>query len=139
MQMQKLQKSEFYYDLPERLIAQTPAERRDSSRLLNITRGADGVDTYSHLRFTDFPSLLNSGDLLILNDSKVFPARLHGVKADTGVAVELLLLKQVGLCEWECMVHPGRRLKRGVVVTLSGGVRAVIGDTVAFGNRVVRF
>lgn len=129
-------KSDFYYDLPEELIAQTPVEPRDSSRLMKIDRESGEV---THDRFYNICNYLKKGDLLVMNDSKVFPARIYGVKRDTGVPCEFLLLKRLGLNEWESMVKPGRRLKPGVVVDFPEGLSAEILDTLEGGNRLVRF
>lgn len=129
-------KSDFYYDLPEELIAQTPAEPRDSSRLMKIDRNSGEI---VHDRFNNICGYLRKGDLLVMNDSKVFPARIFGVKRDTGVSCELLLLKRQSLDEWETMVRPGRRLKPGVIVDFPEGLSAEILDTLDGGNRLVRF
>lgn len=129
-------KSDFYYDLPEELIAQTPLEPRDSSRLMKIDRESGEI---VHDRFYNICGYLKKGDLLVMNDSKVFPARIFGVKRDTGVPCELLLLKRCSLDEWETMVRPGRRLKPGVVVDFPEGLSAEILDTLDGGNRLVRF
>ncbi len=129
-------KSDFYYELPEELIAQTPAEPRDSSRLMVISRESGDI---THDRFYNICSYLKKGDLLVMNDSKVFPARIFGTKRNTGVASEFLLLKRRSLNEWETMVRPGRRLKPGVVVDFPEGLSAEILDTLEGGNRLVRF
>ncbi len=129
-------KSDFYYELPEELIAQTPAEPRDSSRLMVISRESGDI---THDRFYNICSYLKKGDLLVMNDSKVFPARIFGTKRDTGVVSEFLLLKRRSLNEWETMVKPGRRLKPGVIVDFPEGLSAEILDTLEGGNRLVRF
>ncbi len=129
-------KSDFYYDLPDELIAQTPLEPRDSSRLMKIDRQSGEI---VHDRFYNICGYLRKGDLLVMNDSKVFPARIFGVKRDTGVSCELLLLKRRSLDEWETMVRPGRRLKPGVVVDFPEGLSAEILNTLDGGNRLVRF
>ncbi len=129
-------KSDFYYELPEELIAQTPAEPRDSSRLMVISRESGDI---THDRFYNICSYLRKGDLLVMNDSKVFPARIFGTKRDTGVVSEFLLLKRRSLNEWETMVRPGRRLKPGVVVDFPEELSAEILDTLEGGNRLVRF
>ena len=103
-------KSDFYYDLPQELIAQTPLEPRDSSRLMKIDRKSGEI---THDRFYNICDYLEKGDLLVLNDSKVFPARLYGVKQETGAAVQFLLLHQISHNRWEVMVKPGKRLKIG--------------------------
>lgn len=129
-------KSDFYYDLPEELIAQTPIEPRDSSRLMKIDRESGKI---THDRFYNICNYLKKGDLLVLNDSKVFPARIYGVKPSTGVNVEFLLLKHIELDKWEVMVRPGRRLKAGAVVEFSEELSAEILDVAEGGNRIVRF
>lgn len=129
-------RSEFYYDLPQELIAQTPLEPRDRSRLMKIDRRT-GEITHDH--FYDLADYLREGDLLVMNDSKVFPARIIGVKEETGVVCEFLLLEQHGNDTWEAIVRPGRRLKRGARVKfsdeLTGEVLVVLPD----GNRIVKF
>lgn len=129
-------KSDFYYDLPEELIAQTPVEPRDSSRLMVVDRESGGI---LHDRFYNICDHLQKGDLLIMNDSKVFPARIYGTKRETGVPVEFLLLKRESLTDWETLVRPGRRLKPGVIVDFPEGLSAEILETVNDGNRLVRF
>ena len=129
-------KSDFNYELPEELIAQTPAEPRDSSRLMAIDR-ATGEITHDH--FYNICNYLEPGDLLVMNDSKVFPARIYGTKRGTGVPVEFLLLKRLSLTEWETLVRPGRRLKPGAVVDFPEGLSAEVLDTVNDGNRLVKF
>jgi len=129
-------KSEFYYDLPQELIAQTPLEPRDSSRLMKIDR-ASGEITHDH--FYDLAEYLREGDLLVMNDSKVFPARIIGVKEDTGVVCEFLLLEQHGNDTWEAIVRPGRRLRRGARVKFSDELTGEVLDVLPDGNRIVRF
>ena len=129
--------SDFYYDLPERLIAQTPAQPRDAARMMVIHR-----DTGLHEDkiFRDLPDYLRPGDVMVINHTKVLPARLLGVKEDTGVPVEVLLLQRVDKDSWETLVRPGRRLKKGVTVSFGDGLlRAEIGETTAAGGRVVKF
>ena len=103
-------KKDFWFDLPHELIAQEPADPRDSARLLCVKRGSDEI---RHQVFHDLPDLLNAGDLLVVNDSKVLPARLVGEKAGTGAVSEILLLRQVKGDVWECLAKPGKRLKAG--------------------------
>ena len=134
--MKKMLKSDFYYDLPQELIAQTPLEPRDSSRLMKIDRKSGGI---THDRFYNICDYLEKGDLLVLNDSKVFPARLFGVKPDTGAAVQFLLLSQKSNDCWEVMVKPGKRLKIGARVDFSGILSAEIIDNAEGGNRIARF
>lgn len=129
-------KSDFYYDLPEELIAQTPVEPRDSSRLMKIDRISGEI---IHDRFYNICNYLKKGDLLVMNDSKVFPARIYGTKRSTGVPIEFLLLKHIELDKWEVMVRPGRRLKVGTVVDFSDELSAGILEVVEGGNRIVRF
>ncbi len=129
-------KSDFNYDLPQELIAQTPAEPRDSSRLMAIDRATGEI---THDRFYNICNYLRPGDLLVMNDSKVFPARIYGTKRGTGVPAEFLLLKRLSLTDWETLVRPGRRLKPGAAVDFPEGLSAEILDTVEDGNRLVRF
>ena len=127
--------SDFYYDLPKELIAQTPAAQRDQSRLL-VYHMNDGriVDT----RFHEIGAYLQPGDCLILNNSKVIPARLLGVKEDTGAAVEILLLENRGGDVWETLVRPGKKLRPGAVVSVGQGrLRCEILDVLEGGNRMV--
>lgn len=133
---ESMKRSDFYYELPEELIAQTPIEPRDSSRLMKVDRESGDI-TYD--RFYNICSYLKKGDLLVLNDSKVFPARIYGTKRSTGVPIEFLLLKHTELDKWEVMVRPGRRLKIGTVVDFSDELSAEILDVVEGGNRIVRF
>lgn len=134
--IKNMKRSDFYYRLPEELIAQTPIEPRDGSRLMKIDRESGNI---THDRFYNICRYLRKGDLLVLNDSKVFPARIYGVKRTTGVNVEFLLLKAVELNKWEVMVRPGRRLKEGAVVDFSDRLSAEVIDVVDDGNRIVRF
>ena len=99
----ELTKRDFYYDLPEELIAQTPAEPRDSSRLMVLDKHTGAV---THRIFHDITDYLNPGDVLVINDSKVIPARLYGIKESTGVKMEVVLLRQRELDTWEVLVHP---------------------------------
>ncbi len=129
-------KSDFYYDLPEELIAQTPLEPRDSSRLMKIDRISGDI---IHDHFFNLSEYLREGDLLVMNDSKVFPARIIGVKEETGVVCEFLLLEQHGNDEWEAIVRPGRRLKRGARVIFSDELTGEVLDVLPDGNRIVKF
>ena len=129
-------KSDFYYDLPQELIAQTPLEPRDSSRLMKIDRKSGEI---THDRFYNICDYLEKGDLLVLNDSKVFPARLYGVKQETGAAVQFLLLHQISHNRWEVMVKPGKRLKIGTKVDFSGILTAEIVDYAEGGDRIAEF
>ncbi len=129
--------SDFYYELPPELIAQTPFERRDGSRLLTLDRETGRTE---HRRFYELPELLRPGDCLILNDSRVLPARLLGQRLPGGGACEVLLLIDRGENVWECLVRPGRKLRTGARLTFGDGelTAEVVGEE-AEGNRLVRF
>lgn len=133
----ELTKQDFWYDLPEELIAQTPIEKRDESRLLVMDKKTGEIE---HRIFKDIVDYLNSGDVLVINDSRVIPARLIGTKSDSGINVEVFLLKQIELDTWEVMTYPGRRTKVGTVIIFGEGrLRAEVIDIVEGGNRIVRF
>ncbi len=128
---------DFYYDLPEELIAQHPSEVRDMSRLLTVDRKTGEL---SHKVFHDIIDYLNPGDVLVINDSKVIPARLYGVKEGTGAEIEFVLLRQIELDTWEVMVRPGRRVKPGSVIIFGDGLlRAEVNEILEGGNRLVKF
>lgn len=129
--------SDFYYDLPQELIAQTPAEPRDSSRLMVVSRQTGEI---SHRHFTDILDYLNPGDVLVLNNSRVLPARLFGQRTDTGAQVELLLLEQKsGRC-WETLVKPGKRAREGAEILFGGGLlKGKILTVQPDGNRIIEF
>ena len=132
-----LKTSDFYFDLPEELIAQDPLEDRSSSRLLALNKFTGEV---SHHVFRDICSFLKPGDCLVLNNTKVIPARLLGVKEDTGAAVEILLLKRHQEDVWEALVKPGKKLRPGARVTFGDGrLKAEILEVVEEGNRLVKF
>lgn len=132
-----LRKQDFDYDLPEELIAQTPIEPRDASRLLVLNR-KNGEITHKH--FYDIVDFLMPGDCLILNDSRVLPARIYGIKDDTGAKVEFLLLSPQGDDVWEVLTGPGRRAKPGTHFTFGGGLlKAEVLEIVEGGNRLVKF
>ena len=109
----KLRTSDFYYHLPSELIAQTPIEPRDSSRLMVMHRDTGALE---HRQFTDLLEYLRPGDVMVFNQSRVIPARLYGHRADTGSKVEFLLLRRFADGTWQAMARPGRRLRPGVVV-----------------------
>ena len=109
---------DFDYELPEELIAQTPLKVRDSSRLMVLDKKTGEVE---HKKFTDILDYLVPGDVLVLNDTKVLPARLIGVKEETGAVIEILLLKNISGDEWECLVKPARRVKTGTIVSFGDG------------------
>ena len=115
--------SDFDYELPENLIAQTPLKDRSSSRLLVLDKNTGDIE---HKVFSDITSYLNEGDVLVINDTKVIPARLMGVKEDTGAVIELLLLKDLGNDEWECLSRPQKRLHVGTIVKFSDELRAEV-------------
>lgn len=128
--------SDFYYDLPKELIAQTPVEPRDSSRLLVLGRNSGNIE---HKHFYDIIDYLDEGDCLIANDSRVIPARIFGTK-DTGANVEFLLLKQVSGNKWETLCKPGKKAKAGAKFTFGGGImEAEVVEVKDDGNRIVNF
>ena len=130
--------SDFDYVLPEELIAQTPVEPRDHSRLLVVHRGTGEVE---HRHFYDITEYLHPGDALVINETKVIPARLLGVKEDTGVPVEVFLLRRLNATDWEALVRPGRRLKPGAMCSFGEGLLRceILGNVQEIGGRVVRF
>ena len=131
-----MKKSDFYFDLPQELIAQTPLEKRDASRLMCLNRETGEV---AHRTFSDLADLLNPGDCLVMNDSRVLPARLLGAR-ETGGAVEVLLLRDLGGGEWECLTRPGRKTRQGTRLTFGGGeLEAEVVKVADGGNRIVRF
>ena len=113
--------SDFDYELPERLIAQTPLKDRTSSRLMVLDRS---TKTIEHKHFYDIVDMLDSNDVLVLNDTKVLPARLYGNKVDTDAFIEVLLLKDLGNNEWECLTKPAKRVKLGTVINFGGLLKA---------------
>ena len=128
--------SDFWYDLPEELIAQTPLEKRDTSRLLALDRRTGEI---AHKHFYDILDYLNSGDCLVMNDSRVLPARLLGHRP-TGGAVEVLLLRDLGDKKWECLCKPGRKMQVGNEVIFGNGeLTATVVEVQQTGNRVVQF
>ena len=132
-----LKTSDYYFDLPQELIAQDPLEDRAASRLLVMNRRTGEIE---HRIFSDITEYLQPGDTLVLNDTKVIPARLLGTKEQTGANVEILLLKRLGADRWETLVRPGRKLKPGARVTFGdGSLKAVILDILDEGNRLVEF
>ena len=127
---------DFYFDLPPELIAQTPLERRDASRLLTLDKVTGET---RHMHFYDLPKLLRPGDCLVLNDSRVLPARLLGHR-ETGGACEVLLLIDRGEKVWECLVRPGKKLHTGARMSFGdGALTAQVVGEVEGGNRLVRF
>lgn len=132
-----MKKSDFYYDLPEELIAQTPVEPRNSSRLMKINRETGEI---VHTHFYNLCDYLKKGDLLVLNDSRVLPARLYGEKTGTGSFIEFLLLEQKGDKLWEIICRPGKKAKVGTRFTFGNGLlTAEVAEVKDDGNRVVKF
>ncbi len=135
--MRELKKSDFYFDLPKELIAQDPLEDRSGSRLLVLHRETGTVE---HHTFTEITNYLRPGDCLVLNNTKVIPARLLGVKEDTGAAIEVLLLKRRENDVWETLVKPGKKARPGTKLIFGdGGLKAEVLDVVEEGNRLIRF
>ena len=131
-----MKKLDFYFELPPELIAQTPLEKRDSSRLMCMDRETGEV---SHRVFSDLAELLRPGDCLVMNDSRVLPARLLGTR-ETGGAVEVLLLRDLGGGEWECLTRPGRKTRPGTRLSFGGGeLSADVVSVAEGGNRVIKF
>lgn len=134
---QVLLKSDFYFDLPEELIAQDPLEDRSSSRLLKLDKKTGEI---GHHVFKEVPSFLKPGDCLVLNNTKVIPARLYGVKEDTGATIEVLLLKRKEKDKWETLVKPGKKMKIGAKVVFGDGLlKAEVVDILEEGNRLIQF
>lgn len=132
-----MKRSEFYYDLPGELIAQHPAEPRDSSRLMVVNK-TSGECTHRHFR--DITEYIGPDDCLILNDTKVLPARIYGTREDTGAVVEFLLLSQKGKDEWEALAGPGKKAKPGCRFSFGEGLmKCEVTDVTPDGNRIIRF
>ena len=128
--------SDFNYDLPEELIAQTPLERRDASRLMHLDKITGEVE---HRHFFDLPEYLRPGDCLVLNDSRVLPARLIG-RRETGGAVEVLLLRDRGEGVWECLTRPGRKTQPGTKLSFGEGeLTATVVEAIEDGNKLIKF
>ena len=131
-----MKKSDFYFDLPEKLIAQTPIAQRDHSRLLHVDKITGELE---HRHFFDLPEYLDEGDCLVLNDSRVLPARLIGCRP-TGGSVELVLLRDLGDGRWECLSRPGRKTKPGTEIIFGNGeLTATVESVAEGGNRIVKF
>ena len=132
-----LKKSDFYYDLPQELIAQTPIEPRNHSRLMVIDRKTGAI---SHDRFYNLCNYLKKGDTLIVNDSRVLPARIYGEKEANGTFIEFLLLEQRANMVWEILCRPGKKAKVGTVFNFGGGkLKAEIIEVLEDGNRIAKF
>ena len=133
--MNVLKKSDFWYDLPEELIAQTPAEPRDSSRLLVYHRDTKSIE---HRIFRDITDYLKAGDVLVVNRTRVLPARLYA-HTEHGGAVEVLLLKRIDLDDWEVLVRPGRKCRVGAKLTVNDELSLQVTGITDSGERIVRF
>lgn len=128
---------DFYFDLPEELIAQVPLEKRDESRLLVLHRDSGKIE---HRVFKDIVELLNEGDCLVLNNSRVIPARLYGVKEDTGANMEFVLLKRIDKDRWETLVKPGKKAKPGTRFVFGNGeLKCTVLETTEVGGRIIEF
>lgn len=127
---------DFWYDLPEELIAQTPAEPRDSSRLMVYSRAEDKV---AHAHFYDLPDFLKSGDLLVINNTKVIPARIFAHMDGRETTFEILLLRRLDYCRWECIMRPARKARKGSVLRVSDELTATVEDAGEYGVRTVKF
>ena len=130
-----LKTSDFYYDLPEELIAQTPVYPRDSSRLLCYNKQTQAVE---HKHFYDIADMLQKGDLLVINDTKVYPARIFAYTKNGG-KVEILLLKRLNLTDWEVLVKPGKKAKEGVELTVNEELSLTVEQRTPTGERIIRF
>lgn len=130
-----LKTKDFYYDLPEELIAQTPVYPRDASRLLVYDREKDSV---SHEHFYDLPKYLRKGDLLVINDTKVYPARLYAY-TEHGGKVEILLLKRLDLTRWECLVKPGKKAREGANLVVNEELSLTVESRTPTGERIISF
>ncbi len=128
---------DFYYDLPQELIAQTPLTERSASRLMVLDRSKKSI---THRHFSDIIDYLNPGDLLVMNNTRVIPARLYGVKEETGAKIEFLLLKRIEGDVWDVILKPGRRARKGTKVIFGDGIlKAEIIEEKADGGRLARF
>ncbi len=135
--MEQLRKSDYYFELPKELIAQTPLADRAASRLLVLHRE---TGEYEHHTFRDIKNYLRPGDCLVLNNTKVIPARLMGVKADTGAVIEVLLLKRKSDDVWETLVKPGKKARPGAVISFGNGlITGTVLEIGEEGNRLIRF
>ena len=136
MRSEEMKRSDFYFELPEELIAQTPIPERDHSRLLVLDRQTGEIE---HRHFFDLPDYLREGDCLVINDSRVLPARLLGSRSSGG-SVELVLLRDLSEGRWECLSRPGRKTKPGTELSFGDGeLRATVLEVAEGGNRIVQF
>ncbi len=128
---------DFDYELPQELIAQYPAAERDISRLLVLDKATGRI---THSNFRKIADYLREGDLLVFNETKVFPARLKGQLVRTGSSLEVLLLEEKGCCSWEALVRPGKRAKEGEIIAFGDGLlQAVICERTEAGGRIIKF
>lgn len=135
--MEQLLKSDYYYDLPEELIAQDPLLKRTDSKLMLLNKETGEID---HKHFFDIKDYLRKGDCLVLNNTKVIPARLYGIRKDTGAVIEVLLLKRIDADTWETLVKPGKKAKEGQIIYFGDGL--LTGEVVKVcedGNRLIKF
>ncbi|MFR7988487.1 MAG: tRNA preQ1(34) S-adenosylmethionine ribosyltransferase-isomerase QueA [Anaerotignum lactatifermentans] len=129
--------SEFYFDLPEELIAQEPLKDRSSSRLLVADKNTESI---SHRHFRDIKEYLKTGDCLVINDTRVLPARLHGERVGTGAHIEVLLLVRKSIDTWEVLVRPGKKARPGDMISFGDGrLTAEVLETIEGGNRIIKF
>ena len=128
--------SDFFYNLPDELIAQTPIEPRNASRLMVLDKGSGKLE---HSKFSSLFDFLQKGDTLILNNTRVLPARIYGIKEDTGARVEFLLLKNLGNNTWESLAGPGRKAKPGTSFKFSDRLSCDVLDSTPEGNRIIKF
>ena len=132
-----MNKSDFFYDLPENLIAQHPMEPRDHSRMMVLSKDNDSI---LHQHFYDVTDYFNEGDCIILNNTRVLPARIYGTKKETGAVVEFLLLNQIENDLWETLAGPGKRAKEGTEFTFGDGIlNCKVEEVLDNGNRIIRF
>ena len=137
LDINNMKKSDFYYDLPEELIAQTPVEPRNFSRLMKVDRKTGKIE---HSHFYNLCNYLKKGDLLVVNDSRVLPARIYGEKSDNKTFIEFLLLQQRENMKWEILCRPGKKAKVGTEFVFGGGkLRAIIREVLDDGNRIAEF
>ena len=131
-----MKKSDFYFDLPKELIAQTPLDQRDQSKMMHINKNTGAVE---HRHFYELPEMLQEGDCLVLNDSRVLPARLIGTRP-TGGNVEVLLLRDLGDSKWECLTKPGKKTRTGTEISFGDGqLKCEVIEVLENGNRIVKF
>ncbi len=131
-----MKKSDFYFDLPKELIAQTPLDQRDQSKMMHINKNTGAVE---HRHFYELPDMLHEGDCLVLNDSRVLPARLIGTRP-TGGNVEVLLLRDLGDSKWECLTKPGKKTRTGTEIAFGNGqLKCEVIEVLDNGNRIVKF